>query len=305
MAGQTSSKLKYSRRKMTGRFTAVAFFLPFAALFIMFTVVPIISALLYSLTNYSAIQSPLLVWFRNYAYMFTQDDVFLTAVSNTFTFAVISGAAGYFMSFIVAWLINGVKMKTFFALAFYAPSITSGVAISVVWLYFFSPDQYGFINDRLMQFGLTDKPFLFTQNPSLIVVVIVIVSVWMGMGNGFLGFLAGFQNLSNEIFEAGKIDGVHNKFQELVYLVLPQMKPMLLFGAVTSVVSAFSIYDVPLTLAGSPGPENASLTLVGHINDYAFVRYDFGYASAVAVFLFLVTFAAGRILFRVLGSDDE
>jgi len=295
----------HSGRKAKNRLIALAFFAPFAVLFILFTVIPILSAVGFSLTNYSALQQPLFVGIKNFVYMFTQDDVFLTAISNTFTFAVISGAVGYILSFFVAWMINSVKTKTLFALAFYAPSITSGIAMSVVWLYFFSPDQYGLINNTLMQLGLISKPVLWTQDPKMVMFVVVIVAVWMGMGNGFLGFLAGFQNLSNEIFEAGRIDGVNNKFQELVYIVLPQMKPMLLFGAVTAVVNAFSIYDVPLTLVGSPGPENSALTLVGHINDYAFVRYDFGYASAVALFLFVVTFAVGRVLFKVLGSEDE
>ena len=305
MEMKTAVGRRMSKRDFTERLEAIGFFLPFAVLFVLFTVAPIVSALYLSLTNYSMLQIPVFVGLRNYLYMFTEDNVFLKAVSNTFAFAVLSGIIGYVLSFVVAWIINNMHFRTAFALAFYAPSITSGVAMSVVWLYFFSSDNYGLINNTLMRLGILHKPFLWTQDPSLILPVVAIVSIWMGMGNGFLGFLAGFQNLSKEILEAGTIDGVGNKFQELVYIVLPQMKPMLLFGAITSVVNAFSIYDVPLTMIGSPGPENAALTLVGHINDYAFTRLDFGYGSAVAVFLFLVTFVIGRVLFRVLGSGDE
>lgn len=75
----------------------------------------------------------------------------------------------------------------------------------------------------------------------------------------------------------GAIDGIHNKFEELIYIIVPQMKPMLLFGAVNAIIGAFAIYDVPLTLAGNPGPDNAALTLIGHLNDYAFTRLDLGY----------------------------
>ena len=169
---------------------------------------------------------------------------------------------------------------------------------------FFSPDINGFLNHFLFELGVIQKPILWNQDPSKIVFIIVIVSVWMGMGNGFLGFLAGFQNLSAEILEAGRIDGVTNRFQELIYIVGPQMKPMLLFGAINSIVGAFSIYDVPLTLAGSPGPENSALTLIGHLNDYAFTRMDMGYASALAVIIFLMTFVLGRIAFRLFGTKD-
>lgn len=198
-----------------------------------------------------------------------------------------------------------LKGKRFFALAFYAPSITSGIAMGVVWLYFFSPDRYGFINNFLYNLGFIDKPILWTQDPSKILVIVVIVSVWMGMGNGFLAFLAGFQGMDHEVFEAGKIDGIRNKLQELIYLTLPMMKPMLLFGAINTISASFGVYEIPMTLAGSPGYENASLTLVGHLNDYAFTRMDLGYASAIAVVLFAMAFIVGRIVFKVLDSKDE
>lgn len=284
---------------------AVIFFLPFGVLFFVFTILPVISSLSYSFTSFSIVQSPLFIGIRNYRYMLTEDTVFIKALTNTMTFAFFSGVLGYLMSFTVAWVITNLKGKMFFTLAFYAPSITSGIAMTIVWLTFFSPDAYGFLNSFLLNTGIIETPMLWTNDPKLVPIVVIFVSVWMGMGNGFLGFIAGFQNLSPEISEAGRIDGVGNKFQELVYIIVPQMKPMLLFGAITTVAGAFNVYDVPLTLAGSPGPENASLTLVGHINDYAFTRLDLGYASAVALFLFAITFTLGRGLFRVLGSQSE
>lgn len=284
---------------------ATLFFAPFGILFLLFTVLPVIVAIVLSFFNYSVLQDPMFVGGYNYSFLFTQDDLFITALKNTLTFALFSGPIGYIVSFIVAWIINTLKGKKFFSLAFYAPSITSGIAMSVVWLYFFSPDRYGFVNNFLLQMGFIDSPILWTQNPDYIVVIVVIVSVWMGMGNGFLAFLAGFQNMDTEVYEAGKIDGIRNKFQELVYLTVPMMKPMLLFGAINTISGSFGVYDIPMTLAGSPGPENAALTLVGHLNDYAFTRMDMGYASAIAVVLFAMAFLVGRIVFRVLGSDDE
>ena len=296
---------KYKNHEIKESMMAILYFLPFGILFILFIIVPIVMAVGLSFTNYNVINNPVFVGFRNYVYMFTEDDVFIKAFTNTFAFAVFSGAIGYFASFSVAWIIDNLKFKMFFALAFYAPSITGSIAMSVIWLNFFSPDANGFLNNWLLQLGVINQPILWTQSPDMILPIVVVVSVWMGMGNGFLGFLAGFQNMNKEIFEAADIDGIKNNFQRLIYVIFPQMKPMLLFGAVTTVVGAFAAYDVPLTLAGSPGPNNAGLTIVGDINDYAFTRLDFGYASTIAVILFILIFALGRILFKILGSEDE
>lgn len=284
---------------------ALLFFAPFAILFIIFVIWPVLCAIYYSFTTFSVVQDAMWVGLKNYKFLIIQDDVFLTALVNTLVFALFSGAFGYILSFMVAWAIDGVKGKMFFSLAFYAPSITSGIAMSVVWLYFLSSDSYGFVNNFLLQTQLIDSPLLWTKNPDLVKITIIIVSTWMGMGNGFLAFLSGFQNLQGEIMEAAHLDGVSNRFQELIYVILPQMKPMLLFGAVNTITSSFAIYDVPLTMVGSPGPENSSLTLVGHMNDYAFNRLDFGYASAVAVVLFLLTFLIGRLMFRILSTEGE
>ena len=299
-----SARVRYTKRDIGEFASASALFAPYAILFIIFTVLPVCMALYLSLTNYSVVQDAVFVGLKNYIYMFTEDDIFLIAVKNTFAFALISGVIGYLLSFIVAWIIDNVKGRMFFALMFYAPSITSGVAMSVVWLTFFSPDSMGYINYALMSMNIIETPMLWNQTPSLILPMVCIVSVWMGMGTGFLAFMAGFQNLDKQIREAGQIDGVHNKFEELIYIIFPQMKPMLLFGGVTTVTSSFAAYVIPLTMAGSPGPENASLTLVGHIQDYAFTRLDLGYASAVAVFLFAITFSISRILFRILADRD-
>lgn len=284
---------------------AILFFTPFGVLFLLFTIVPVFTAIGLSFTEFSILQKPVFIGLRNYMYLFTQDDLFLTAFKNTMFFALFSGPIGFIVSFIVAWAIDSLRFRKVFALAFYAPSITSGIAMSVVWLYFFSPDRYGLINNMLIQLGIIDSPVLWTQDPSKILFLVVFVSVWMGMGTGFLGFLAGFQNMSTEIFEAGKIDGISNKFQELIYLILPLMKPMLLFGAINAIAASFGIYDVPLTLAGTPGPNNAALTIIGDMNDYAFTRFDLGYASTLAVILFAVTFLFGRIVFKIFSSKDE
>lgn len=293
-------------RKNSEGFAATLFFLPFFILFMLFTIIPVMMAIVLSLTNYSILQGPIFVGLHNYIFLFTQDDLFLTALKNTMLFALFSGPIGYIVSFMVAWVIDTMKHRKLFALAFYAPSLTSGIAMSTVWLVLFAPNRMGWINNFLINTLQTiNTPILWTQDPSRILFVVVIISVWMGMGNGFLAFLAGFQNMSTEIAEAGRIDGVGNKFQELIYIVIPQQKPMLLFGAINTITGSFGIYDIPVSIGGYPGPQNATMTLVGHMNDYAFTRLDMGYASTIAVILFLITLIIGRIVFRVLSTKNE
>ena len=277
---------------------------PFLIFFFVFMIFPIGNALYLSFTNYDMIQKEEYIGFSNYTQLFMYDDVFITALRNTLLYAVIAGPVTYLMSFFMAWVINRLKCKNAFALAFYAPSITSSVAMSVVWLYFFSPDRYGFINNILFNLGIIQTPVLWTSDHRYILVVVIIISIWMGMGNGFLVFMAGLQNVSRELYDAANIDGIRNGMQELWYITLPQMKPQLLFGAINSIVSALAVFDVPVAVAGLPSPNYAAHTLVAHLYDYAFTRYQMGYACAVAVILFLLTFLLGRIFFWLLSEKD-
>ena len=122
----------HSANERKEHFLAICFFLPFAILFVVFTMLPVLSALYLSLTNYSVVQNPIFVGLKNYRYLLTEDNAFIKALSNTFVFALFSGAIGYFASFTIAWITDNIKLKMVYALAFYAPSITSGIAMSVV-----------------------------------------------------------------------------------------------------------------------------------------------------------------------------
>jgi multiple sugar transport system permease protein len=281
------------------------FLLPFVIFFTVFVVVPVGYAIGLSFTDYNMMQPAKFVGFNNYKLLFLDDQVFLTAVSNTLTFALITGPIGYLLSFIAAWVINQLKFKRGFALAFYAPSITSGIAMSYVWLVIFSSDRYGYLNNILTNLGMIDSPILWNTDPNYIMKVIVIISLWMSMGTGFLVFLAGLQNISPSYYEAGAIDGVRNKFQELIYLTLPLMKPQLLFGAINSIVASFGVYDIAVAVAGMPSPNYAGHTIVAHLFDYAFIRFQMGYASAVAVVLFVFTFVLGRIVMKLLSTKED
>jgi len=280
------------------------FMLPFLVLLLIFIVIPVFVALGTSFTNYNMLQKPRWIGLNNYKLLFMDDAIFLTALKNTFVFACITGPIGYIMSFVAAWLINQLRLRNAFSLAFYAPSITSGVAMSVVWLYFFSNDRYGLINNILINLGITSEPILWTMDPKYILSVVIFISIWMSMGTGFLVFLAGLQNVPKEYYEAGAIDGIKNKFQELWLITFPTLKPQLLFGAINSIVGSFGVFDIAVSVAGMPSPNYAAHTIVAHLYDYAFIRFQMGYASTVAIVLFLMTFLMGRLVMKMLSSKD-
>ncbi|MFP4975504.1 carbohydrate ABC transporter permease [Paenibacillus sp. CN-4] len=281
------------------------FLAPFLLLFTIFTIVPIIMSIVLSFSYYNIIEPPRFIGFSNYKLLFVDDDIFLKAVGITLKFAIITGPIGYILAFLLAWLISQIpqKYRFFYTLCFYLPSITSAVAMSVVWLYFFAGDRKGLLNHFLIQLGILNEPYLFLQNVDSIVPVIILVSLWMNMGVGFLAFLAGLQNVPADLYEAGAIDGVKYRWQQLWYITVPAVKPQLLFGAVMQVVSSLTVFDVSMRLVGFPSPLYAGHTIMAHMFDYAFTRFEMGYASAIAVLLFFLMFGLNRLIFRVLGRE--
>lgn len=276
---------------------------PFLILFALFTLIPIVYSVVISFTNFNIFTPPVFVAWDNYLRMFFDDDVFIIAIRNTLIFALITGPVSYVLCFVFAWLINELrpKVRAVVTLIFYAP-VLSGTAFTV-WSFIFSSDAYGLLNGLLMNLGILREPVGWLTDPAYILFVVIFVQLWMSLGTGFLSFIAGLQGVDRTLYEAGLVDGVHNRFQELWYITLPVMKPQLLFGAVMQIVSSFSVADVSVRLAGFPSTQYAAETLVTHIMDYGTVRFEMGYACALACFLFalmylankLVTFALGRV----------
>jgi multiple sugar transport system permease protein len=281
------------------------FMAPFLVLFTVFVIAPVLTAAYLSFTYFNVLEAPKWIGWSNYKLLFLEDDVFLIAIGNTLTFAIITGPVGFFLSFFFAWMINPLKLKTVLALCFYAPSIASGVAMGVVWKIVFSGDRYGYLNNWLLGMGAIDEPFLWLAEQSSMMPIIMFVALWMGMGTGFLVFLAGLQTVSAELYEAGKMDGISNPLQEVFYITLPVMKPQLLFGSIMAVVAGFSVFGIATSLVGLPSPLYAGHTIVAHLYDYAFIRFEMGYAATVAVILFVWTFGLGRMLMRVFSSKNE
>lgn len=270
------------------------FLLPYILLFSLFIIIPVVIAILLSFTNFNTIEFSGLVGFLNYINLLTQDEIFMQYVlPNTVLFAVIVGPGGYILSFLLAWSLAQLTKvpRMILALIFYSPSMTSGVAMAVVWKVLFSGNQEGYINSLLIKWGFITEPIVFLQDPRFLLLIMILVALWSSMGVGFLAMLAGVLNVDPTLYEAGAIDGIKNRFQELIYITIPSMKPQMLFGAVMAIVGTFSAGGIGVELSGdNPTPSYAGQLIVNHIEDYGFLRFEMGYAAALSVVLLLIIY---------------
>lgn len=284
------------------------FVLPYALVFTVFILVPVLLAIVLSFTNFNAIEFPSWVGFLNYITVLTNDEVFMQYVlPNTIVYALVVGVGGYILSFILAWaLCNLTKpVRTVFALILYSPSMTAGLAMTVVWKVIFSGDQTGLLNNWLMEVGIITDPIIWLINAEYLLPIVIIIGLWSSMGIGFLSLIAGILNIDEALYEAGAIDGIKNRFQEMIYITVPSMKPQMLFAAVMSIVNAFQAGSIYTILTGNPSPGYASQLIVNHIEDYGFQRYEMGYAAALSVVLLLMVQLFSKVANKLFTEKDE
>ena len=278
---------------------------PFLILFFLTTVFPVLSSIVLSFFNYDMVSFPKFAGLDNYVRMFLHDDIFPIVVKNTILLAVITGPAGFVLSFMIAWFINefGVALRTVFSFMFYAPTL-AGSAVQI-WKIAFSSDSYGYINSLLISFGFINEPVAWLSDTRYIIPIVVIIQLWSGLGISFLANLSGLQNVNMELYESGAIDGIQNRWQELWYITLPGMKHMLLFSAVMQIASSFSISGIIQSLAGYPTVNYAADTVVSYLQDVGTVKYEMGYASAISVILFLMMVFTRRIASTLINKTGR
>ena len=277
-----------------------AFLAPYAILFTLFFIAPVIISVFFSFTYYNVLESPRFIGLDNYINLILQDDIFLIGIKNTLMIAIITGALGYIMSFLFAWLINELPrwVRSIAVIVFYAPSIAGNCY--VIFSVFFRGDAYGYVNSILMELGIIDTPILWFINPTYMLPICMIVILWMSLGQGFLSFVAGLQGVDRSMYEAGYMDGIKNRWQELWFITLPSMKPMLMFGAIMAITQAFNVCDVTMQLCGYPSTDYAARTIVTHLFDYGSTRFEMGYACAIATILFLMMYLCNKAIQSLL-----
>lgn len=303
------TRIRGTLRQMRASWIAYMLIAPFMICFCIFIVGPVVSATVLAFTSYDSIQPPAFTGISNFIKMLTQDVVLMKyVIPNTIVFAVVVGPVGYMLQFALAWMINELPkwLKKPYIMAIYAPSIAGGVLISVVWQVFFSSDRLGYLNDFLLNLGVINTAIAWTQEQNYLLPIMMIVTLWSSMGVGFLSLFAGMQNVDEQLYEAGKIDGITSPLQELFYITIPSMKPQMLFSAVMAIVNALKSGSIGVQLSGqNPTPNYAGQLIQSHIEDYGFARFELGYATALSFMLLIVTYILSQVCFKFLGTKED
>ncbi len=294
------SRKKPFRRKLYLNRTLYLMMLPYVILFTLFTVIPVLMSFGLSFTYFNMLEAPRFIGWDNYLTLFLDDEIFIIAIKNTLILAVITGPVGYMLSFVFAWLINELpgKLRAFVTLAFYAPSL-AGNAI-LIWTIIFSSDIYGYANAFLLEWGFITEPQTWLTNTNYILPIIIVVQLWMSLGVNFLALIAGLKGVDKTLYEAAAVDGIKNRWQELWYITLPSMKPQLIFSAVIQISSTLGIGAITTALAGFPSVAYAGHTIVNHLADYGGIRFEMGYASAIATILFISAIGLNSLIRKII-----
>ena len=289
-------------KEMKRNWVAYLMILPYLIVFTRFTRVPLLLSFVISFTDFNMLQMPNIVWLENYINLFFADDVFLIACKNTLIFAAIVGPVSYLMSFLVAWFINELspRIRSLVTLVFYAPSIAGQVYL--IWGTLFDADSAGWVNATLLEIGVISEPQTWFQDADYVMTLCIVVALWTSLGTSFLAFIAGLQGVDRSLYEAGAVDGVKNRWQELWYITLPSMKSQLMFGAIMAITSSFGFGAVVTALAGFPSVDYAAHTIMHHLEDYGNQRYEIGYSSTIAVVLFAVMVGANMVVKKVISK---
>ena len=306
---ELAKKNRLAKRRSNFRdlLTTIVLLLPYATLFSIFIAIPVAVAVGLSLTSFNGVSSAKFVGFNNYVTLLTQDNVFLKyVVPNTLKYALIVGPIGYILSFLVAWMLAQIQKgpRTVLALIMYLPSMLGGVFIAIIWKTIFSGNEAGILNSLLLSWGFINQPLQFLTDPKYLLNIVIIVALWSSMGVGFLSMISGVLNVDKSLYEAAYVDGLSNRFQEIRYITIPNMKPQMLFGAVMSIVGAFNTGYISTALSGvNPTPEYSAQLIVNHIEDFGFNRYEMGYASAISVVLLLFIWAITSLSGKLFKED--
>ena len=305
VARDEMTKLQWTWKEMKRNKTAYFMLAPFLILFIVFTVLPVVLSIILSLTDFNMLEMPNWVGIENYKRLFLDDDIFMLACQNTLIFAAVTGPVSYILSLLVAWFVNELppKIRAVVTLIFYAPSISGQVYL--IWKTLFSSDSYGWANATMMNLGMINEPILWFEDAKYVMGLCIVVALWTSLGTAFLSFIAGFQTVDRSMYEAAAVDGIKNRWQELWYITLPTMRPQMMFGAVLAITNSFGFGGVVTALCGFPSVDYAAHTIMHHLDDYGGARYEVGYASAIAVVLFVMMFASNILIKKALSKVGE
>lgn len=289
--------------------SAFVMLFPYAVLFILFVIIPVVAAMFLSFTDFNSVEAPGFIGLSNYIQLLTNDSTFMQKVlPNTIVFALFVGVGGYVLGFFLAWCLSQITKgpRTILAIIIYLPSMTGGVLIKSVWNVIFNGDKSGYLNYLLLKLEWIKEPIAWLQSEEYLLIIMIIVSLWSSMGVGFLAMLSGMLNINTELYEAGYIDGIKNRFQEIIYITIPSTRPQMLFGAIMAIVNTFQTGNIGVTLSGSnPTPNSAGQLIVTHIEDFGYLRYEMGYAAAISVVLLIAIFLISKGAEKLFSTKED
>ncbi|WP_435166133.1 carbohydrate ABC transporter permease [Paenibacillus glycanilyticus] len=280
--------------KGLNRFIPYMLIFPSVVLFVLFILLPIVWVLYLSFTDYTMLNAPEWVGFKNFERLW-RDEIFHRAVKNTALYwigtVIPSMVIGLILANLLALRLRGLAL---FRAFLYLPGVISSVAVAMTWLWLFDPRQ-GPINGFLKLIGLEGRNWL--QDPKTSLSSVILIGIWVGIGYAMIIFLSGIQSISESLYEAASLDGASG-LRKFWHITIPLLKPMTLFLFITATIRSFQVFDLVFVLTGG-GPANSSTTVVTQIVGASFQEYKMGYASAMAVFLLAATFVVTVIQYAV------
>jgi multiple sugar transport system permease protein len=280
----------------------LAFIAPALGLILLFFVVPVVGGFLLAATDFDIygigdFSTARFVALGNFAALL-HDPVFWKALANTFYFVLVGGPLSVAVSLGAAMLVNSrvVRLKGFFRTVYFAPVVTTMVAVAVVWRYLYHP-RFGLLNQILAFLGLPDVNWL--GDPRWAMPAIILMAIWKNFGYNMIIFVAGLQSIPTTLYEAARVDGA-GPWQQFRRITVPALRPMLMFVGIITMIGYFQIFTEPYVLTGGTGgPLNATLSLVMYMYKQGFRWWNIGFAATVALVLFVIILAGTLVQMRL------
>jgi multiple sugar transport system permease protein len=280
---RAKGSLLSSRRQRSDVLWGLFFIAPQVLGLVVFSLIPVVYAFILSVMEWDGLGTREFVGLNNFRDQFADPD-FREAMVNTLIYTLIAVPGSVALSLMAALAVNHVKGKTFYRTIFFLPTITSSVAVSMVWLWMLNGD-FGLINLFLREQLSLDPPNWLVSS-TWVVPAVALVAVWAGLGFNMVIFLAGLQGIPSTYLEAAQIDGA-SRWRQFWNITLPLLSPTTFFVTIISIIASFQVFDMIFVMTGG-GPGTESTTMVFHIYELAFVNFTFGLSATAAVVLFVL-----------------
>ncbi len=288
---------KRKRSHLTKDYCGYLFISPFFIIFLIFGLYPLLYTIFLSFTSFDGFGTPDFVGIKNYQRLL-EDDLFYQALGNTIKIWITNFIPQITTALVLACVFSYTKVKGYKILRaiYYVPNLVTAATIGVFFKSFLDYPN-GTLNQLLMQAGIIDKAVNFTSNPAFMQNTVAVIMWWMFFGNNMIVFIASMTSISNDYYEAARIDGA-NVVHMFTKITLPLIRPIVLYICITSVIGGLQVFDVPQILSGGNGaPQNSLTTAVSYLYNQGFKNYNYGYASTISMGVFIIIILCSIIMY--------